>query len=355
MNHLQRFSSAFSRWIDDVAATAQTIVNRYRSRPVIELIEGEDGSLTFHVAASGVPPPADRRISIADGNIVEPLPADWNSILRGSAVEVILQPTRFVFRPLELPRRAGEFLDGLIRGQIDRLTPWAASEAVFSWTLPVESARERIQLTVAATASAMVAPFLAMVGDLGAASVAIFTVVQDAGSAGARVKICERQTQKSFEVARIRSVLVTVFAATALAAALAIGVSIVATDSLDADQQELLRKVAARRAMLRTELNPVGGSALALLQRQKQTTPAAVIVLEALSELLPDHTYLTEFHIDGDKVQIVGVTRDAPSLIELLEQSTHFTRATFYAPTTRLPGEPGERFHIEAHIAPQFG
>jgi general secretion pathway protein L len=50
----------------------------------------------------------------------------------------------------------------------------------------------------------------------------------------------------------------------------------------------------------------------------------------------------------------VGITRDAPSLIELIEQSAQFTRATFFAPTTQAPGDPGERFHIEVRIKPEF-
>ena len=91
-------------------------------------------------------------------------------------------------------------------------------------------------------------------------------------------------------------------------------------------------------------------SPVAALERRKYETPASVIVLEALSQLLPDHTYVTELHLAGTKLQIVGITRDAPSLIPLIEQSQHFTRATFYAPTTRSPSDPGERFHIEARV-----
>jgi len=51
--------------------------------------------------------------------------------------------------------------------------------------------------------------------------------------------------------------------------------------------------------------------------------------------------------IEGGKVQIGGSATNAPPLIRLIEQSRHFTQATFYAPTTRAPSDPGERFHID--------
>jgi general secretion pathway protein L len=89
-----------------------------------------------------------------------------------------------------------------------------------------------------------------------------------------------------------------------------------------------------------------------VLARRKHETQASVIVIEELSRILPDHTYVTELHIDGNTLQIAGITHDAPSLIRLIEQSPHFTRATFFAPTTRAPSDPGDRFHIEARLEP---
>ena len=100
---------------------------------------------------------------------------------------------------------------------------------------------------------------------------------------------------------------------------------------------------------------PGGNSALGLLAKRKQTGPSTVVVLEALSQALPDGTYVTELRIDGDKVQVIGMTQDAPSLIRLIEKSPQFARATFFAPTTRGQNEPGEQFHIEARITPSFG
>ena len=124
-------------------------------------------------------------------------------------------------------------------------------------------------------------------------------------------------------------------------------------DSLGAQESELARQISQRRAAIRAGSDGGDRSPIAALERRKYETPASVIVLEALSQVLPDHTYVTELHLAGNKLQIVGITRDAPSLIPLIEQSQHFTRATFYAPTTRSPSDPGERFHIEARIEPK--
>ena len=79
------------------------------------------------------------------------------------------------------------------------------------------------------------------------------------------------------------------------------------------------------------------------------------MVLDALSQILPDNTYLTELRIKRTSCRSVGSTEDAPSLVKLLEQAPHFTDATFFAPTTRSADDPGERFHIEAGIKPYFG
>jgi general secretion pathway protein L len=113
----------------------------------------------------------------------------------------------------------------------------------------------------------------------------------------------------------------------------------------------------AQVARLRAALRPTMGATAADVQlvKRKQTSPASVIVLDTLSKILPDGTYVVEMHIESDRLQISGLTQDAPALIRLIEQSPQFSRATFYAPTTRTAGEAGERFHIEARINAYFG
>jgi general secretion pathway protein L len=352
MNILRQIGERFSQWIDAVAANVHSLLERWGPPRRVELIEQEQQD-TFTLHALGDTKDAnlpDQSIRIAQGTVAEPLSAEWLAMLRGSRAEVVLRPHRFMFRPLELPKRAAEFLDGIVRAQIDRLTPWNVSEAVYSWTAPTDLGNDRIQLTVAATARALVAPYVQALTDLGATSIAVSTVPQDAALGVNPLKVLDHRSAGSFELSRVRQILTLVFAAAALAAVVSTGVSSIAADSLDSEQQDITSKINARRAAMRGGQ----GGALQMLERRKQTSPASVIVLEALSKVLPDHTYVTELRLEGGKVQVAGITRDAPSLIRLIEQSPHFERATFFAPTTQTPGEPGERFHIEARVKPYF-
>jgi general secretion pathway protein L len=294
---------------------------------------------------------SDHRVQISSGSIVGTLPPKWVSTLRGSRIELVLQPSRFLFRPLELPKRAAEYLEGIVRSQIDRLTPWTANEAVFSWTPPTDAPNDRIHLMIAATARSMVAPYLGAISSLNAASIAVTTTQLNPYAETPPIKFPEQRTRSAVNVQRIRMILMATFLLSGLSAAAAIGISAIASDNLSAEQQELLRKISARKAAMR---NLSEGSVLHALEKRKQTIPSSVIALEALSALLPDDTYVTEFRIDGEKLQIVGMTSDAPSLIRLIEQSPHFAHATFFAPTTRSPGTTKEQFHIESHINSVF-
>jgi general secretion pathway protein L len=350
MKVLSQIIEAVSCWIDSVAATINSLFEGMRSQPRIQLVEDGDDAFTLRLLdkAKGSNLP-DQRVNILEGSIVGTLPSKWMSTLRGSRIELVLRPSRFLFRPLELPKRAGEYLEGIVRSQIDRLTPWTASEAVYSWTPPIDAPNDRIRLTIAATARTMIAPYLHAIAGLNAASIVLTTVHSNQAAKTSRISFLEQRTRSEAGVRRIRMALMAIFLVSGLSAAASIGISVIATDSFSAERQELLRKISARKAAMRNQ-----GSAAQSLEKRKHTIPSSVIVLEALSAVLPDDTYVTELRIDGEKLQIVGVTSDAPSLIKLIEQSPHFAQATFFAPTTRTPGTNGERFHIETRINPVF-
>jgi general secretion pathway protein L len=238
-----------------------------------------------------------------------------------------------------------------VRAQIDRLTPWSASEAVFGCSAPAGSGLDSITTVIAATTRKLAMSYVQAVSAFHPAAVAVCTDVAERNAG--RVKVFEQKARGHLDAARLSRALLIVLAVAAVAALLSLISAAYVADSLGAQESELARQISARRAAIRAGSDAGDRSPIAALERRKYETPASVIVLEALSQVLPDHTYVTELHLAGSKLQIVGITRDAPSLIPLIEQSQHFTRATFYAPTTRSASDPGERFHIQAWIEPK--
>jgi general secretion pathway protein L len=351
MTILSEVRGLFDEWMAAVAAAVDAAIGRYARRPRIVLAGESAGVLTARLQSTPKGQAlADISFRIANGRPSPALPADWQGAFRGSRIETHLASGQVLFRPLDFPKQAVDFLDGMIRTQIDRLTPWPADDAVFGWSSPSEIGQDRIELTLAATSKQEIEPLVQLAAGLGAQSLVAFA----AADASMKIKVFDQSLggamRRGFDTPHIlRAVLLSAGAA----AAVALLVGAYVGNSLDSEQQQLTRRISERRAALR--LGSGGDSAVGLLARRKQTSPSSVVVMEALSKALPDGTYVTELRIDGDKVQVVGMTQDAPSLIRLIEKSPQFARATFFAPTTRAQNEPGERFHIEAHITPSFG
>jgi general secretion pathway protein L len=351
MTGLSVIRESFSHWLDIVTDAAVAGHGRLVGRRVIKFVETDDGVFVF--GSDQGPSDPGEVVRIAEGRAV--VPDSLSALLPGSHVELILKPTHFLFQPLELPDRAIEFLDGIVRAQIDRLTPWRATDAVFGFTQPGAPMDGRISVTVAAAPRDVITPYLDAMTALGAHAVSISTSLPDADRETAPINLIRNEVRGGPEVARVRRGV----RATLLAASLAAGIGIIALVTIDAilaaRQDELAQEIGRARAVAVAARDPASGSLAATrttLAQRKRTAASSVFILETLSKTLPDDTYLTELRIEQAKLHLTGVTKDAPSLISLIEQSG-FVPASFFAPTTRSPSEPGERFHIEATIRPR--
>ena len=352
---LSELKDLFAVWIAAVTAAIETIAARIVPQRRILLVEGQPENFTARVTSSGKGASLPQAsFCLVHGRPEPALNHEWQAAFRGSRVEVVMRPDQTLFRSVDFPKAAASFLERMVRAQIDRLTPWSATDAVFGMTVPEPIADERIALTIAATSQQRIQPLLEFAASIGAASIAGLVEADGAGGAAEWVRVFERSLGSAVGGSiDLPLLLRRVLLGGSLAAAASLVMATYLAGALEAEQQDLLRQISQRRAALRT--NQTGGSAETLLAKRKQTSPSSVMVVEAMSRALPDSTYVTELRIEGDKVQVIGLTQDAPSLVKLIEQSPQFNRATFFAPTTRSQNEPGERFHLEAHITPYFG
>lgn len=358
MQAFETIRNGFSAWLDRVAEVTIAAIVRFKSIPTISLVEGEDGHLSVlsgdHMDATGA---VDAGLELENGHVAGRPSPQLQLALKGGRVELLLRSERFLFKTLELPSRATEFLAGVVRSQIDRLTPWSADEAAFGVSAPVDVGGGRIAVTVAATAKEMLDPLVQAFTALGVCSVKISAPPAEAAPGVSTIAIVQENVGGILDIRLARRIVLAVLASALLIAATANIASAIVDNSLQARQDELARQIARTRAAALAARNAPGDPrtlAEQALVRRKNKSPSPVVALEILSQILPDDTYLTELRIDSDKLRLTGITREAPNLIRLIEQSHHFSQAMFFAPITRSPSDPGDRFNIEARMEPNF-
>ncbi len=347
MTVVERVAGVWFGLLEASALALADLTARVSTRRRLVAVEGGGGDLVLYAAdkATGpalgrLPPPG----TAAAGPV--------SRLLRHSHVTLDLDPGRFVFRTLDLPGRATDFIEAIVRTQIDRLTPWPPDQVVFGWSPPVAGGGDgSISLTIAGTDKAFVLPLMAAMQARGAAVVEA-RVPLPAG-AGATLVIA-RTTAAAFAVAFWRRCLGI---ATAAVVALVIASSLYgqfAAMQLAAVAEELDREGAAKRAEIVKAAGDNDPAAVPrrIVAERRAAVPFATLVLEAVSRIVPDDSFVTNFEITGTQLRLVGFTADAPALIRLIAASGMFTGASFFAPTTRLPEDPGDRFSIEATIRP---
>src|SRR5581483_4038929 len=232
----------FDEWIAAVARAIDGGVSRYARRPQIVLSEEGGDLITARMKPSRKKPVLrDLSFRLFHGRPHPPLPVAWQAAFRGSRVEMLIRPGQVLLRPLDFPKQAEAFLHGMIRAQIDRLTPWSADEAVFGWSPPAITANERIELTLAATSKREMEPLIQMASDLGADSLALFAPVRTDDGAQVKIKLFDRPLQaaggRRLDTARI---LRTALASTGFLAAASLLIALYVNANLDSELAQLM-------------------------------------------------------------------------------------------------------------------
>lgn len=85
---------------------------------------------------------------------------------------------------------------------------------------------------------------------------------------------------------------------------------------------------------------------------QKNALPSTFLLVNQLTKLLPDDTWVSNLDVAGMDVQIQGETGSSSKLIELMENSGFLKEANHKSLLTQIPGTTVERFHIAAKTRP---
>ncbi len=237
-------------------------------------------------------------------------------------------------------------MDQLLRYELARITPFAAEDLFWRWdghTRPSNRARTDVTLTMVPRKA--LAPALAALAGVGLKA----DFVEIGGT--------ERPSllpvgDSAHRPSRPRLIQVLAYGCAALAvvaAALPVGLQAMAlytTNAAISELQPAINQVETFRRSI-----AAGDAGRDILVQESQRTGDVLQTLAAVTRILPDDTYLTDFSLRERQMTISGRSASAPRLITGLSADPAIRNTAFAAPVTRIEGATVDVFSIKAEVA----
>jgi general secretion pathway protein L len=333
-----------TRWLDVLAALFSEWWSKWRARQSI-VVARDDGRLTL-------------RQRYRDGKlgaimpVVSSLPGELAKTVKQAFVVFEMPEREIVIRTIKVPAQARDFLSGIVRNQIDRLSPWPPQEAIYGFEAhpsTTDPGSLEVQISIASRGTVE-----STRDELRSIGLPLDQITVRKTNAPDRPPIPLWSRDASAGAQQIRTARFAVggaLAATVLLSAVISAWALWSATLIASDLDDTTTRSRTLQRLLQVGRSPQALAALPLPERAwafKETSYSAVFALEALSRALPDTAYLTDFRLEKGILRITGLTNDAPTLIAPLEQSGHFTNVRFSAATTRSAESGLFNFNIEA-------
>jgi general secretion pathway protein L len=263
-----------------------------------------------------------------------------------------LPASHVLVKTLSLPLATEENMRTVLEFQMDQHTPFSVADVYFGYRI-LERDVERGQLTVefAVTPRGRVDQAIKGLGSQGSNVRAVFS--EEMLAAGNVVNLFPAALMKTYSPWMRGpnpwlAALVVLLALTAMVMPLAIKREAVvqmlpwvekgrrAAEAVDAVRRELETRVSQYNYLL----------------EKRQMSPAVIQVLEELTRVLPDDTWVQVIEIKGKELQVHGETASSAKLIGLFEQSSVFRDASFRSPLFKGQISGTERYQLAIQLRP---
>lgn len=255
---------------------------------------------------------------------------------------------------LKLPAATESNLAQVLSFEMDRQTPFRASDVYFDWKILErggDSGQIKLRLYVAPRAE--VDPLVKDIAGRGFQLTGV-DIVDGGGTLGLNLLPADQRYRPVNRKTRTNFVL---------AAAVAVMLALVMAQSLylrSHQVEELEEAIAdvqgeARQVMRIKQQIADSSEAAGFLAMRRAEAPLAIELLADVTRILPDDTYLDRLVIGKTSVQMQGKSRNAQQLIELVNESPLLAAASFRG-STRLDARSGlEIFEVNADVVAQAG
>jgi len=271
-------------------------------------------------------------------------------------VWLVLSEGSVLRRRVSLPLAAEEALGDAVGFDLDRFTPFTAEQAWFDCRIvsrDVNAQRLEVDLAVAPRIAAEGS--LAELRELGATVLGV-GLAEDLASGAAPLNLLpgDRRERPAPSRAALAARVLAACTAALFLAALAYPLWLkrerVITLQPRLDSAKVSADVADR---LGREIEKIAAEHNFIVGK-KQGAHSAVAILEDLSKILPDTTWVQQLDLrstsKGREVQIAGETGSSSQLVEVIEKSDTLANANFKSPLTKGQTPNTERYLLAAEV-----
>jgi general secretion pathway protein L len=265
-------------------------------------------------------------------------------------VRLRLRAGSLLERQVVLPLAVERSLARVLQYEMNRLTPFAATDTLWGWTVTRrERAHARLHLRLTLGARGPIAPLLAGLAAAGSSP----TLLEAAPRAGEGWRRIDLSGQGEAQAATAPMLRVGLAACAVLLIALVSvpflrqSLSMMDVESRIAALAPSVAEVARLRGVI--EARSAGGSVLAAARAQVGDPLRAIA---AVTDALPDDSWLTDFVLQQRRLRIDGESRAAVQLIARLAANPATLDPAFAAPVTRSENGRDDVFSITAELAP---
>jgi general secretion pathway protein L len=269
------------------------------------------------------------------------------------AREVIycLPDDKVLSKQVSLPLAAEENLRQVLAFEMDRQTPFKADQVYFDYLLASRDREKRI-LTVDLSFSPRheIDPLLKRLHGIGVKADRLTFHCDDTGGFAPINLLPSEQRPRRVAVFNLLNKFLALVLLLLVMAALALPVW-EKHQRLQALEPQLVSagKAAKEARALRTQIEQAMETASFLVEKKK----SSVLVLQLLNEvtqLLPDDTWISQLELQHGEIQIRGQSKAPAALIPILESSPLLKNTRFRSPVTQVRMTDSEWFHLSAEV-----
>ena len=265
---------------------------------------------------------------------------------------LLLPDDKVLARRINLPAVAEENLREVLGFEMDLHTPFEASEVYYDFTVVGrDTARQKVTVDLVYAPRDTVDGLVDGASNLGMKTDIVTCRRRDNNNLQpVNLLPQEKRRAKRFDVRSLNFALAALLAVLLVAA---ITIPIVQKNraiTLVEAQVQAAAAEAREGASLRQDLEKMAAASQFLVNK-KASDVMTVELIDEISRILPDHTWIARLDLSGTELQIQGQSSASSSLIRIIESSPWFENVRFASPVVQIAGTDNDRIHIVATVA----